>query len=433
MNPEESLVLHRDLHRRYPEITHGIGIDLFDRTGKRYLDGSSGALVANLGHGRADIAAAMAEQAREVAYAHTLTFTTRALEDMAWIVNELLADQFRWYTYPTSGGSEAIETAVKLARHVQMLRGQPGRHRILSFRPSYHGNSLGALAVSGDPVRKRPYEPLLSPSFVHTPPISEECAGVGLDGCCPCLANVSATLQESGPDSFAAVILEPVTGSSRSGFVPHAGFFQGLVDLAHKTGLLVLAAEVMTGFGRTGRMLGSDHHGLRPDMFTAAKGLSGGYAPMGAVVVGEPLYRELQDAPAPFLNGFTYSGNPVSVRVAGKALQILRDEHLVERSRAMGERLAAGLQDLQQRYAIIRRIRGRGLMQGLLLEGRPGLAARIVQRALDTGLILYLGHGEAEGGDAEHILIGPPLVIDEAGLDRLLALLGGALRFVQTY
>ena len=433
MNPEESLVLHRDLHRSYPEITHGIGIDLFDRTGKRYLDGSSGALVANLGHGRADIAAVMAQQAREVAYAHTLTFTTRALEDMARIVNELLADKTSWYTYPTSGGSEAMETAVKLARHVQMLRGQPGRHRILSFQPSYHGNSLGALAVSGDPVRKRPYEPLLAPSFVHAPPISEECAGAGPGGLCPCLASVAATLQEAGPDSFAAVILEPVTGSSRSGFVPHTGFFQGLVELAHKHGLLVVADEVMTGFGRTGRLLGSDHHGLRPDMFTAAKGLSGGYAPMGAVIVGEPLYRELQEAQGTFLNGFTYSGNPVGARVAGKALQILRDEHLVERSRSMGERLAAGLGELQQRYPIVRRIRGRGLMQGLVLEERPGLAARLVKTAWDRGLILYLGHGEAEGGDAEHLLIGPPLIIDEAGIDRLLTLLGSALRTAQTY
>jgi len=428
MTSERSLVLYRDLHRAYPEITHGIGIDLFDRSGKRYLDGSSGALVANLGHGRADMASVMAEQARAVAYAHTLTFTTPALEDMASRVNELLGDSTPWYTYPTSGGSEAMETAIKLVRHVQMLRGEAGRRRLLSFRPSYHGNSLGALAVSGDPVRKAPYEPLLAPVFLQAPPLSESCPGLGPDGQCPCLAAVDATLTKWGPDTFAAMVLEPITGSSRSGFVPHEGLVNGLLRLAHRHGLLVVADEVMTGFGRTGRLLGMDHHGVRPDLFTAAKGLSGGYAPVGAVIVSTSIYRQLQAHSAPFLNGFTYSGNPISARVASKALEILRDEALVERADAMGERLLAGLQDLQQLYPVIRRIRGRGLMRGILLEDRPGVAAHLVQEAFDRGLILYLGHGAAEGGDGEHILVGPPLIIDQSGIDRLLQLLEDTLR-----
>lgn len=427
MRPGESLVLHRDLSRTYPEITHGIGIDLFDRTGKRYLDGSSGALVANLGHGRADIAAVMADQAHQVAYAHTLTFTTEALENMARLVNDLLADPTPWYTYPTSGGSEAMETAVKLTRHLQVLRGHPTRHRILSFRPSYHGNSLGALAVSGDPVRKAPYAPLLAPGFIHAPPIAEECPGIGPNGSCSCLDAVEGILEESGPETFSAVIIEPITGSSRSGFVPHAGLMKGLRELAHRYGLLVVADEVMTGFGRTGRVLGSDHHGIRPDLLTAAKGISGGYAPVGAVIVSTPIYEELRNSRGPFLNGFTYSGNPVSARVAGAALQILRDEHLVERAETMGDTLAAGLFDLQKRHPIIGRIRGRGLMRGILLEDREGIAARLVKSAFDRGLILYLGHGTAEGGDGEHILVGPPLIIDEPGIARLLDLLEKAL------
>ncbi len=431
MTPESqdrpSWVLHRDLHRRYPVITHGSGINLYDDAGKCYLDGSSGALVANLGHGRHDMAAAMAEQAGQVAYAHTLTFTTPALEELAREVSTLVGDSVPWYTYPTSGGSEAVETAVKLVRHIALLRGATGRHRILSFRPSYHGNSLGALAVSGDPVRQAPYRPLLGPAFVHAPPISENCSGIGADGSCPCLIAVEDTLREYGADTFAAVILEPVSGSARSGFTPHEGFVASLTRLAHRNGLLVVADEVMTGFGRTGKLLAMDHHGVRPDLFTAAKGLSGGYAPMGAVIVSGALYQELLGGPGSFLNGFTYSGNPVSARVAAKALQIVRDENLVARSADMGSRLHQGLLELAARHPVIRRVRGRGLMQGIVLEQISGIAARVVESAFEHGLILYHGHGAAEGGDGEHVLIGPPLIIDVDGIHRLLDLLDQAL------
>jgi adenosylmethionine-8-amino-7-oxononanoate aminotransferase len=425
-----SYVVYRDVHQHYPVIVKGSGIDLWDATGRRYLDGASGALAANLGHGRRDIAEAMARQAERVAFAHTLRFTNAPLEDLAVRVDRLLYDGQHWYTYPTSGGSEAVETAIKLARHIQLLRGQPQRFRVLTFRPSYHGNSLGALSASGDPERQAPYTPLLSPAFVQAPPVAAACPGVSGSGTCPCLAAVQATLDAWGADTFAAVLFEPVTGSARSGFVPHPGFVAGLRQLAHAQGLLVMADEVMTGFGRTGRVLGSDHHGVRPDLLTAAKGLSGGYAPIGAVILSAPIYDELQQSSKPFVHGFTYSGNPVSAAASAKALEIVEQEELVARAERMGRLLADGLQEIAREVPMIETVRGRGLMQGLVLRPEPGLAARVVREAWNQGLILYLGHGEAEGGDGEHLLVGPPLVIDEAGVARLLDLLRTTLRMV---
>lgn len=418
-----SHVLYRNLARTYPLITRGEGVYLFDDCGRRYLDASSGALAANLGHGRRDVAAAMARQAERVAFAHTMRFTNEPLEALADAIDRLVGGPGHWYTYPVSGGSEAVETAVKLARHIQRARGEGRRYRVLALRPSYHGNSLGALAASGDPDRQEPYEPLLSPAFVHAPGPRADCRASGLAADpCGCLRGVIQAAEGAGTSSLAAVILEPISGSTRSGFVPHPGFVAGLVAWAHRHGLLVIGDEVMTGFGRTGRVLGFDHHGVRPDMLAAAKGLSGGYAPVGAVVVSEGIYRELGAAPSPFAHGFTYSGHPVACAAAAEALAIVEREDLVDRAADMGNRLAAGLIAIGRRHpAVIQTVRGRGLMQGLLLQNQPGLAAAVVERSSQAGLLLYQGHGTAEGGDGQHLLVGPPLTVSAAEIDEILA------------
>ena len=420
-----SHVFYRDPRRTYPEVAYGRGVNLWDSAGKQYFDAASGALVANLGHGREDVARAIYEQASKVAMAHTSRFSSPVLERFAARVSRVVGAP-GWHVYPVSGGSEATETAVKLARHIQLLRGQGRRYRVLSRRASYHGNTLGALAASGLAERKRAYAPLLSDAFVQVAPPAADCPGAGADGSCPCLDAFAEAIERLGAETVAAVIVELVGGSARSGFVAHAGYVDGLRRLCDAHGILLIFDEVMTGFGRTGRWMGFHHEGVTPDLIVAAKGLAAGYAPLGAVLVADPIFAELAERAA-FVHGFTYSGNAVSAAAGDAVLEAVEREGLVENAAREGARLRAGLAALAQRHGWIRAVRGRGLMLGLLLDDRPGLAAAVTETAWDRGLILYQGHGEAEGGDGEHLLVAPPLVIAPAETDELLARLGDVL------
>jgi len=422
-------VFYRSPAHAYPEISHGEGIYLFDTSGKRYLDGSSGALVANLGHGRKEIAQVMAEQAGRVAFAHTARFTSAAQEELAARIAAMLPYGLV-HTYPVSGGSEAIETAIKLARQYHLERGQPGRFRILTRWASYHGNSLGALAASGHIARRLPYLPLLSPAFSHFDPPRETCPGPSAAGECLCLRSLRATVERGDPSSVAAILLEPVGGSASSALVPHPGYMAAVRRMADEVGALLIADEVMTGFGRTGEILGMSHFQTAPDMVTCAKGLSGGYAPLGAVVTNDRVYQAVAGGSGRFVHGFTYGGHPVACAAGARALAILEEEGLVENAARAGAILRAGLERLRLQHGLIRAVRGLGLMQGLVLEPGPvpgALANRLTDTAFARGLIIYPGSGGAEGVGGDHLLVAPPLIIDSSGIDELLTLLDRAL------
>lgn len=422
-------VFYRSPASQYPEISHGEGIHLWDTTGKQYLDGASGALVANLGHGRREIAQAMAEQAGRVAFAHTMRFTSAAQEELASRIADLLPYGLR-HTYPVSGGSEATETAVKLVRQYFLETGEPQRLRILSSWASYHGNSLGALSASGHLARRHPYEMLLSPAFGHFPPADPNCPGPGVDGECACTQALRATIEQAGPTTVAAILLEPLGGSANSGLVAHRGYLEAVRRIADAYGLLFIADEVMTGFGRTGEVLGMSHVAAAPDLITSAKGLSGGYAPLGAVITNDRVYEAVRGGSGRFAHGFTYGGHPVACAAGAKALEILQREHLVENARRMGTALRAGLEALAAEHPLIREVRGLGLMQALVLDTdpRPGArAARLSDLAFASGLIVYAGSGGPEGSLGDHVLVAPPLILDGSGLAELLDLLEGAL------
>ncbi|MDA8344470.1 MAG: aspartate aminotransferase family protein [Thermaerobacter sp.] len=421
-------VFYRSPASEYPQISHGEGIYLWDTTGKRYLDGASGALVANLGHGRQEIAQAMAAQAGRVAFAHTMRFTSAAQEELAARIARLLPYGLR-HTYPVSGGSEATETAIKLARQYFLEIGQPQRFRVLARWASYHGNSLGALSASGHLARRRPYAPLLSDAFAHFPPPDSACPGPGADGECDCTRALRAALEQSDPATVAAILLEPVGGSALSGLVPHDGYFEAVRRIADEYGILLIADEVMTGFGRTGEILGMCHFETAPDLITAAKGLSGGYAPLGAVIAGDRVYGAIRGGSGRFAHGFTYGGHPVACAAGAKALEILEREQLVDNARRMGALLRAGLEDLAQRFPAVQEVRGLGLMQGLVLQTAPNpgaYATRLSDIAFADGLIVYAGSGGPEGVLGDHVLIAPPLVVDAAGVQELLDLLAAA-------
>lgn len=422
-------VFYRAPAASYPEISHGQGIYLWDTTGKRYLDGASGALVANLGHGRREIADAMAAQAAKVAFAHTTRFTSAPQEELAARVARLLPFGLR-HTYPVSGGSEATETAVKLVRQYFLEIGQPERFRILARWGSYHGNSLGALSASGHLARRRPYDPLLSRAFSHFPPPEPDCPGNDADGECACTRALRAAIEQAGPETVAAIVLEPVGGSANSGLVPHQGYMSAVARIAGSYGILLIADEVMTGFGRTGEVLGMSHFGEAPDLITCAKGMSGGYAPLGAVVAGEKVYAATRHGSGRFVHGFTYGGHPVACAAGAKALEIVERERLADNARSMGDMLRAGLEELAARHAVVRTVRGLGLMQGLVLETdvRPGArAARLADGAFQDGLIVYAGSGGPRSTLGDHVLVAPPLVVDPSGIQELLDLLDQVL------
>ncbi len=415
-------VFYRAPALRYPTIARGEGVFLWDTDGRQYLDGASGALVANLGHGRREIAQAMAEQAERIAFAHTMRFTSAAQEELAQRIAALLPFGLR-HTYPVSGGSEAIETAIKLARQYFLEVGEPQRFRVLARWASYHGNSLGALSASGHIMRRRPYAPLLSPAFAHFSPPDPGCPGVAEDGECDCTRALRAAVERAGPASVAAILIEPVGGSANSGLVPHAGYMEAVRRIATECGALLIADEVMTGFGRTGRVLGMEHFGVAPDLVTAAKGLSGGYAPLGAVIANDRVYEAVRAGSGRFAHGFTYGGHPVACAAGAKALEILARERLVVRAAEMGALLRAGLEELGARQESVVEVRGLGLMQALVLptDARPGArAARLSDFAFDEGLIVYAGSGGPDGVLGDHVLVAPPLIVAPAEIDALL-------------
>lgn len=427
-----SHVFYRAPGSHYPVIARGEGIYLWDTDGRQYLDGSSGALVANLGHGRREIADSMAQQARAVGFAHTQRFTSAAQEDLASRLADLLPYGLQ-HTYPVSGGSEAVETAIKLARHYFLERGEPERYRVITQWPSYHGNTLGALAASGHLSRRHPYDPLLSTAFVHVPQPAAHCEGPrATSGFCPCAERVQAAIERAGPSTVAALLWEPISGSAASGFVPHRGFLAQLRALCDQAGILLISDEVMAGVGRTGRMIGIEHHEVRPDIVTLAKGLSGGYAPLGAVVTTDDVYAAVASGSGHFVHGFTFGGHPVACAAGATALDIVEKERLVERSARMGVPLAEGLLALAKEHAVIREVRGRGLMQGLVLttdrRSPGGRAKRLAQLAMNNGLLIYAGSGGSTSRFGDHALIGPPLIIDEAEVAHLLSLLDDSLR-----
>lgn len=425
-------VFYRAPIKSYPTVSHGSGIYLWDTEGQRYLDGSSGALVVNVGHGRQEIAEAMARQASRVAFAHTMRFTSEAQETLGSLIAERLQPE-PYYTYLVSGGSEATETAVKLARQYHLERGEPQRVKVMAKWASYHGNTLGALALSGHLSRRRPYAPLLAESvFPHfMGPTNQH----GYGEACDCLSLVEARLEQEGPQTIAALVIEVVGGSALSGFVPHRGYLSGLEALCRKHGILFIVDEVMTGMGRTGDWWAHTREGLRPDMMTLAKGLSSGYSPLGAVVAHKEVWETIRSGSGTFAHGITYGGNPVSAAAGVSVMKLLGHEQLPENATLRGQYLARRLGEMAANYPVIREVRGLGLMQALVLRTdtmRAGsVATTLVEDAFDHGLIIYPGNGSPTSVFGDHVLVAPPLIITDDEIDELLGILAQSLQRLQ--
>src|SRR5436190_13964300 len=351
-----------------PVAVEASGSTIRDAEGREYLDAAGGAIVVNVGHGRREIADVIAAQAGRLAYAHGSAFTTEPLEAYARAVAaHLPVDDPA--IYPVSGGSEAIETALKLARAYHIARGEPDRWIVYGRWGSYHGNTLGALDLSGRRSLRRPYEGWLG-RFRHVSAAYPYRAGDpgsnALATTEELAAELDATFASAEPGTVAAFVAEPIVGATLGAVVPPDGYWPAIADVCRRHGVLLIADEVMTGFGRTGRWFGLDHWGVRPDLLVAAKGATSGYWPFGFVAASDEIHRTVVEGGG-FVHGFTYSHHPVGAAVAGEVLRILEAESLVEASAIKGDRLRVLLQGRLGDDPHVGEIRGRGLMVGLEL------------------------------------------------------------------
>lgn len=424
----------RSFQRSYPTAVRGEGVWLYDAAGRRYLDFSGSAAVNFIGHGQGAVADAVARQAAQLEFVHSSQFTTEVAVQLARELLDFAGPHFAGgAVYFTSGGSEAVETALKLARQYQVERGQTKRFRILSRRQSYHGSTLGALAVSGNPRRRQIYLDMTR--------LALDCEKVALPYCYRCAydcrdcvkayaAELERALAECGPEA-AAFIAEPVSGATLGAAVPPAGYLAQVRDLCSRHGVLFIADEVMTGVGRTGRNFALDHWKVAPDILVAAKGLASGYAPLGAVLATRAVAEAIASGSGSFMHGFTFNAHPVGVAAGAAVLARIREAELVRAadSSAPGTpaaHLRAALGTLAE-LDHVGDVRGLGLLWGVeFVQDRKSkepfppersFAPRVADAALTRGLLVYPMQGCVDGRRGDHLLIAPPAVITAEEID----------------
>ncbi len=432
-------VFYRNTRSAPPKAVGGQGVYLFDAAGKRYLDASGGAAVSCLGHNDPDVIAALKDQIDRLAYAHTGFFTTEVAEDLADIlVSDAPGDLEQ--VYFVSGGSEAMEAAMKMARQYFLEVGQPQRCHFIARRQSYHGNTLGALAIGGNAWRRQPYEPLLAethhiaPCYAYRDRRDDETdADYGLR----VADELEAKILELGPDTVCAFVAEPVVGATAGAVPAVPGYFQRIREICDRHGLLLILDEVMCGMGRTGTLFACEQEGIAPDLLITAKGLAAGYQPIGAVLVSARVYDAFQNGSGAFQHGHTYMGHAAAC-AAGLAVQRkLRDGGLLDGVIGLGNALDEALHMRFGNHPHVGDIRGRGLFRAIELVANredkapfdPGLAlnAKIKARAFAEGLVCYPMGGTVDGRSGDHVLLAPPFVIDETQIDECVDKLGIAV------
>jgi len=422
-----------------PRAVRGEGCYIFDAAGRAYLDGSGGAAVSCLGHSDADVRAAIHRQLDEIAFAHTGFFTSEPAENLADLLAEHAPEGIE-RVYLLSGGSEAVEAAIKLARQYFLEIGEPGRHRLIARRQSYHGNTLGALAAGGNAWRREKYAPLLAETH-HVAPCFEyrerrEDESVEAYGR-RAADTLEAEILRLGPETVMAFIAEPVVGATAGAVPPVPGYFARIRDICDRHGVLLILDEVMCGMGRTGTLFACEQDGVVPDIVAVAKGLGAGYMPIGAMLASARLHDAIAAGSGSFQHGHTYHGHPLAAAAGHAVLRALLERGLVTGVRTKGERLATALRAAFGQHPHVGDIRGRGLFRGVeLVEDRATkrpfdparrLHARVKAAAMDEGLIVYPAGGTVNGREGDHVLIAPPFIIEDAQIEELVGKLGRAL------
>jgi adenosylmethionine-8-amino-7-oxononanoate aminotransferase len=432
-------VFHRSTRSTLPQVIGGEGIELLAANGRRYIDACGGAAVSCIGHGHPLVTKAIAEQAQRIAYAHTGFFTSEPAEALAEVIAEAAPGSLN-RVYFLAGGSEAVETALKMARQYFLERGEPQRSRIISRRQSYHGNTLGALSVGGNASRRAPYEPLLTAvSFIDPcfhfryalPGESPEDYGRRAAGL------LEAEILRLGPENVMAFIAETVVGATTGAVPPAPGYLKAVRNICDRHGVLLILDEVMCGAGRTGTFLACEQDGVIPDIVTLAKGLGAGYQALGATLCTDEIYAAFDQGSGAFQHGHTYSAHAIACAAGLAVQQVIREEGLLERVNPAGRHLRKGLLARLGSHPHIGDIRGRGLLQAIELvtdrdsmapfDPRLKLHARIKSAAFERGLLVYPGGGTIDGEIGDHVLLAPPYITTDSQLDQIVELLAAAL------
>jgi len=432
-------ILHRSIRDKLPLAVGGKGIELFDGEGRRYIDASGGAAVSCLGHGHPDVLAALHAQLDKLAYAHTGFFTTEVAEQLA---DRLVADAPAGigHVYFVSGGSEAVEAALKMARQYFVEKGEPQRRHIIARRQSYHGNTLGALAAGGNEWRRSQFRPLLIETHHIDPCFAYRFQQPGesdADYAARAAQALEDKILELGRDEVIAFVAETVVGATAGAVPPVADYLKRIRAICDRYGVLLILDEVMCGMGRTGTLHACEQDGVAPDLMAIAKGLGGGYQPIGAVLLSDRIFDAFANGSGFFQHGHTYMGHPMAA-AAGLAVQeVIRRDNLLANVRQMGDHLARRLNERFGNHHHVGDVRGRGLFQAIELVADRGtkepfdpalkLHARVKQEAMAQGLMVYPMGGTIDGRRGDHVLIAPPFISTSQDIDVIVERLGTAV------
>ena len=418
------------------------GCYILGADGRRYLDGSGGAAVSCLGHGDREVLGAIKDQLDALAYAHTGFFTSAPAEKLADLLVSLAPEGIE-KVYLVSGGSEATEAAIKLARQYWVEKGEPQRARIIARKQSYHGNTIGALSAGGNEWRRTQFAPMLL-DMSHIEPCYEyrlRADGESLEAYGLRAANaLEAEIQRLGPETVIAFMAEPVVGATSGALVPAPGYFRRIREICDRYGILLILDEVMCGMGRTGTLFACEQDGVAPDIVCIAKGLGAGYQPIGAMMCSGEIHEAIAAGSGFFQHGHTYMGHPAAAACGLAVVSAIMDRGLLPRVVEQGDKLAALLDERLSQHAHVGDLRGRGLFRGIeLVEDRAtkapfdpgrGVAAKIKKAAFEEGLICYPMSGTIDGRRGDHILLAPPFIIEDDQLDELVTKLGRAIAAV---
>ncbi|UII54491.1 aspartate aminotransferase family protein [Cytobacillus spongiae] len=441
---DQSHLIKPILDTNYPMIDYGKGIYLFDQDGKKYLDASSGAVTANIGHGVDEIITAMHDQAKRVSFVYRSQFTSEAAEQLARKIAESTIGDLNWVFFVNSG-SEATETALKIAIQYWQEKGIQTKTKVLSRWMSYHGITLGALSMSGHAGRRARFVPLLEdfpvihPPYCYRCPYNREVPNCGY----VCAQELETVIKRIGADQIAGFIAEPIIGAAGGAITPPKEYYRVIKEICEKYNILFIADEVMTGFGRTGTMLAVEHWDVEPDIVTLGKGMGAGYAPIAAALVSERVMEPILAGSKTIMSGHTLSANPQSCAVSLAVLEYLEKNKIIEDVPAKSAYLVEKLEELRNDFSFIGDIRGKGLMIGMefvqnLQDKQPFprnmlVTSNIVEMAQKEGLLLYPAGAGIDGIHGDAILIAPPLTITEQELDELLLLLKKTFHLLQEY
>jgi adenosylmethionine-8-amino-7-oxononanoate aminotransferase len=437
--PTMTRILHRQAHGTYPRAASGAGPYLFDDAGRRWLDACGGAAVSCLGHGHPAVVAAIEAQARRLAYAHTSFFTTEVAESLADTLVRGAPPGIS-HVYFVSGGSEAMEAALKMARQYHLERGEPQRSLFVARRQSYHGNTLGALSVGGNAWRREPFAPLLAPVRHVSPCYAYRDRGAAETDAQygeRLAAELDAAIVEAGPHKVIGFVAEPVVGATLGAVAAVPGYFRRVREVCDRHGVLLILDEVMCGMGRTGTLYACEQEGIAPDIVTVAKGLGAGYQPIGACLLSRRVFDAFAQGSGFFQHGHTYLGHAIACAAALAVQRVIAEEGLLARVRETGALLDAELRRALGEHPHVGDIRGRGLFLGLeFVADRASrepfdpsmrLHARIKQVAFDAGLMVYPMGGTIDGRRGDHLLLAPPYTIDRSHVDEIVGTLAPAI------